>query len=92
MAFFKSRFESGFQQASFQVLCFLFNNISFYQQSFCLGLSSRKNQRQGFSALVSVSVSFDWLCFVASVLFVVGFVGSQNRRVFFSKVSGKLSL
>ena len=27
---------------------------------------------------------FDWLCFVASVLFVVNFVGSRNRRVFFS--------
>jgi hypothetical protein len=36
-----------------------------------------------FLACVSVSVGFDWLCFVASVLVMVGCVGSQNWLVFF---------
>jgi hypothetical protein len=36
-----------------------------------------------FLVWVLVSKGFDWLCFVASALFVVGFVGSQNRLVFF---------
>ena len=41
-----------------------------------------------FFACVSVCGGFDWLCFVASVLFVVGFVGFQNRRIFFSQSFG----
>ena len=40
-----------------------------------------------FLVCVLVSVSFDWLCFAASVLFVVNFVGSRNRRVFFSALA-----
>jgi hypothetical protein len=36
-----------------------------------------------FLGQVLVSKGFDWLCFVALVLFVVGFVGSQNWLVFF---------
>jgi len=45
-----------------------------------------------FLVCVSVSIGFDWLCFVASVLVTVGCVGSQNWLVFFGKSSGKLSL
>ena len=41
VAFFKSVFESGFQFTGFQVLVFLFNKFSFYQQSFGLVWSSR---------------------------------------------------
>jgi hypothetical protein len=33
-----------------------------------------------------------WQKFFSSVLFVVGFVGSQNQRIFFGKSFGKSSL
>ena len=62
VAFFQVRVWVFVSQAGFQVLGFLFNSISFYRQSFRFILSSRKNQRQGFSALVSVSVGFERLC------------------------------
>ena len=37
-----------------------------------------------FLVCVSVCGGFDWLCFVASALFAVGYVGFQNWLVFFS--------
>jgi hypothetical protein len=41
VAFFKFDFESGFQQAGFQVLVSSLNKFSFHQQSFRFILSSR---------------------------------------------------
>ena len=66
MAFFKSGFESGFQQAGFQVLVSSLNKFSFIRK--VSGLFCRV-AKIGFKVLgqVLVSVGFDWLCFVALV-------------------------
>jgi hypothetical protein len=81
MAFFQISILSGFQQASFQV--WLFCSTSFLSSAkFRVSLVESLKSASRFLAYVSVSVGFDWLCFVASILFVVGFVGLQNRLVF----------
>jgi hypothetical protein len=81
VAFFKSVFESDFQFAGFQVLVFC--STSFLFISKVSGQFGRA-AKTGFKVfgLRSVSVGFDWLCCVASALFVVGRVGSQNWLVF----------
>jgi len=82
VAFFQISVSSGFQQASFQV--WLFHSISFFSSAkFQVGFVEPLKLASRFLACVSVSVGFDWLCFVASALFVAGLVGSQNRLVFF---------
>ena len=81
MAFFKFVFESGFQQTDFQFLIFCSTNFlssAKFQVNFVKSLKSASS----FLACVSVSDGFDWLCFVASVLVMVGCVGSQNWLVF----------
>jgi len=85
VAFFKFLFESGFQQAGFQVLVSSLNKFSFYQQSFRFILSSRWNWLQGFWLTLLVNFGFDWLCQFLLAKFTVGFVGSHNRLAFFLK-------
>jgi hypothetical protein len=75
------RFESGFQQAGFQVL--VFGSTSFLSSAkFRVHFVESLKSASRFLVWVLVNVGFDWLCFVASILFVVGFVGSQNWLVF----------
>jgi len=75
-------FESGFQSAGFQVR--LFRSTSFLSSAkFQVGFVESLKSASRFLACVSVSVGFDWLCFVASTLFAVGCVGFQNWLVFF---------
>jgi hypothetical protein len=79
---FQISVSSGFQQASFQV--WLFCSTSFFSSTkFQVNLVESLKLASRFLACVSVSVGFDWLCFVASILFVIGFVGSQNWLVLF---------
>ena len=63
-------------------MAFSFNKF-FSSAKFRVSLVESLKLASRFSSCVSVSVGFDWLCFVASALFVVGLVGSQNRLVFF---------
>ena len=91
MAFFQVWFESGFQRASFQVC--LSRSASFLSsEKFRVGFVESLKSASRFFALVLVNFGFERLCQFLFAKFTVGFVGSQNRRVFYSKVSGKLSL
>ena len=75
-------FESDFQQAGFQV--WLFRSTSFLSSAkFQVGFVESLKSASRFFACVLVCSGFDWLCFVVSALFLVGFVGLQNRLVFF---------
>ncbi len=81
-AFFQVKVEFDFQQASFQV--WLFCSTSFLSAAkFQIGFVESLKLASRFLACVSVSGGFDWLCFAASVLVMVGCVGSQNWLVFF---------
>ena len=83
MVFFKSVFEFGFQFAGFQV--FIFCPTSFLSSAkFRVGFVESLKSASRFLACVLVNFGFDWLCFVDSALVVVGYVGFQNRLVFFS--------
>ena len=81
VAFFKSVFESGFQQAGFQVSVFRSTNL-ISSAMFRVGFVESLKSASRFLVCVSVGGGFDWLCFAASALFVVGCVGFQNRLVF----------
>jgi len=73
---------SGFQQASFQVCLFCSTSFLFISKvSSRFGRVAKTASR--FFAGVLVKIGFDWLCFAASALFAVGFVGFQNRLIFF---------
>ena len=102
---FGSKIQSQFLAAAFFKLCLslvfnqqVFKFGFFVQQVFFLSAKFRVvfvgslKLASRFLACVSVCGDFDWLCFTASALFVVGLVGSQNRLVFFCKSSDKLSL
>jgi len=80
-AFFQIVFESGFQQASFQV--WLFCSTSFLSAAkFQVVFVESLKLASKFLASVLVCDGFDWLCFATSALFVVGFVGFQNWLIF----------
>jgi hypothetical protein len=88
---FQVWFESGFQFAGFQVLVFSLNKF-FFSAKFRFGFVKSLKLASRFLSYVSVNFGFDWLCRFLLAKFVVGFVGFQNRLVFCSKSSGKLSL
>ena len=75
-------FESGFQSAGFQVWLFRLS-VFLLSAKFQVGFVESLKSASKFFACVSVCVGFDWLCFAALALFVVGYVGFQNRLVFF---------
>jgi len=81
VAFFQISVSSGFQQANFQVWLF-HSTSSLSSAKFQVGFVESLKLASRFLACVSVCGGFDWLCFMASALFMVGLVGSQNRLVF----------
>ena len=88
-----------FSASKFSSLSFSFSKFSFISKVsgwFCrvakIGSVVEPVETSRFFALVLVNFGFERLCQFLFAKFTVGFVGSQNRRVFYSKVSGKLSL
>jgi len=57
---------------------FFAQQVFFSSAKFQVGFVESLKSVSRFLACVSVSVGFDWLRFVASVLVMVGCVGSQN--------------
>jgi hypothetical protein len=92
VAFFKSAFKSGFSKQVFKFLFFCstsFLSSAKFQVGFVESLAQPPAGKSAsrFSVCVLVNFGFDWLCFTASALFMVGFVGFQNRLFFFSAKS-----
>jgi len=84
VAFFKSRFESDFSKQVFKFL--FFRLISFLSSAkFRVGFVESLKSASRFFALVLVNFGFERLCQFLFAKFVVGFVGSQNRRIFSSQ-------
>ena len=83
MAFFQIVFEFGFQQAGFQFLGFFVQQVFFSSAKFQVGFIKSLKLTSRFLVCVLVNIGFDWFCFVASALFVVGCIGFQNWLVFF---------
>ena len=77
-------FGSGFQIVGFS------NLVLSFQFSFCRW--SRFWLISACDYLAFLLVKSIWQKFFSSALFVVDFVGSQNRRIFFGKGFGKSSL
>jgi hypothetical protein len=64
---------------------FFVQQVFFLSAKFRVGFVEPLKLASRFLACVLVNVGFDWLCFVASALFLVGCVDFQNWLVFFSQ-------
>jgi len=80
--FFKSAFCLVFSKQVFKFVFFV-QQVFFSSAKFRVGLVESLKLASRFFAGVLVKIGFDWLCFAASALFAVGFVGFQNRLIFF---------
>ena len=61
---------------------FFVQQVFFSSAKFQVGFVESLKSGSRFLAGVLVCDGFDWLCFAASALFVVGFVGFQNWLIF----------
>jgi hypothetical protein len=82
VAFFKFGLSLVFNLQVFKFWFFV-QQVFFLSAKFQFGFVESLKSASRFLACVSINFGFDWLCFVASALFVVGCVGFQNRLVFF---------